>query len=142
MSTNDTGMAETARTRGPMQRWCRPRHSTLGAMLAVAVAAATIAGTASADRRATPREHAAVASAAKMPSRCVVVRVSTVDPHWALLYRNSARRCPGADGYVVARRKPARWRVVMQNGGTDESPCSTVRPVPARVGADLKICRR
>ena len=109
----------------------------------VAALAALAAAPAGADRRATARERKAVAWVMEVPARCVAVRVSTVASGWALMYSRGSRSCSrhNANGYVVLRQRFGQWRDVLQNSGTDRSPCSAVRPVPARVGRDFGICR-
>jgi hypothetical protein len=97
-------------------------------------------GTSSAARKPTRAERVAISELTTQPARCIDITVSTVDPSWAIFYSRGLRSCPGADGYVVVHKTDGLWEYVTSNGGTDQSPCSAVRPVPPAVGGDLKIC--
>lgn len=114
---------------------------TAVASLAALCALALGCGTALADRRATREEHRDISALSSHPSRCTAVRISTVDSSWGIYFSRGLRSCPGADGYVVVREIDGFWEHVRDGGGTDQGPCDAVRPVPARVGADLRICK-
>lgn len=113
---------------------------TTMAMVAVLAAIALTAPVALAERAPTSDEREQISALTTTPARCIEIRVSTADSDWAIFYSRGLRSCPGADGYVVAHEVDGVWEYVFANGGTDQSPCSTVRPVPPAAGADLGIC--
>jgi hypothetical protein len=114
------------------------------AVLATALLASAVAPSAQADRAATRREHLAISWVMGRPVRCDAVRISTAARGWALLYSRGLRSCGrwNANGYVVLERRYGQWRNRYANSGTQNLPCSRIRPVPAEVGRDFGICAR
>lgn len=112
------------------------------AVLTTALLVTAVPPSAQADRRATRHEHLAISWALGRPVRCDVVRISTAARGWALLYSRGRRSCGryNANGYVVLERRYGQWRDRYANSGTQNLPCSRVRPVPAKVGRDFGIC--
>ena len=91
-----------------------------------------------ADRAPTKREHAAVSKAVGVPKRCMRVRISTVDEHWARAnVRNRKASCAdhAADGLAVFQRRHGAWRFVTAGSSFD----CPVPDVPRRIARDLKI---
>jgi hypothetical protein len=109
--------------------------------LALAASAAlliSVPAVAHADRAPTEREHAAVSKAVGVPKRCMRVRISTVDEHWARAnVHNRKASCAdhAADGLAVFQRRRGVWRFVTA-GSSFHCP---VPDVPRRIARDLKI---
>lgn len=116
----------------------------LAAILTAALVVALATAPASADRKATRHERNAVSWVVGVPARCSVVRISTAARGWALHYSRAhgPRSCVGHlfNGYHVLHRRYGQWRDVYDDNATQDEPCSTIRPVPAKVGVDFGIC--
>ena len=104
----------------------------------VVVAALWAVPTAFAARAPTKSERAGIAKVARVPARCLKIRVSTVDSHYASAYRrNTVKSCARyqGDGVAVFRHRKSGWRFVTA-GSAFECP---VPHVPSRVAKDLDI---
>jgi hypothetical protein len=115
------------------------------ACVLVAATAAMAAATAHAARPPTYLERVTIMEAFNFPgrsfaSKCVRIRVSSVDPRYAMITgpirvpRDCSQAGEVGDGYALLRRttpKGLRWRRLTQ--GSDMPPCG----IPARVRADL-----
>jgi hypothetical protein len=110
-----------------------------------AIVAVVAAVAASAARPPTARERAAIMLVFNQPGRsfaakCVRIRVSTVNPRWAMLTgpRSIPQECietgQVGDGFVIFKRPSRlsqRWRNVYE--GSEFPPCS----IPVGVRRDL-----
>ena len=113
------------------------------AMITTVVAVALVASVASAKRRASPRERAAVIGAAVAGHRinraqapCVRVFISTVNRNWAsvnFVYPTPRACHEPANGMLLYHRLHGRWRYVTAGS----SIFCPVRGVPNRVAHDL-----
>lgn len=122
--------------------------AVLAAALTTFLAAlALIASPAAAFRTPDAAELELMAGAAGPPvePRCVVARISTVDPRWgALTARRGLDGCPQAPfTWVLRRSDPAepgsRWSELRQD--VRFGVCATDLPgIPAAAGADLGVC--
>lgn len=110
---------------------------------AVAAAALSIATVASAERRAHPRERAAVIAAAvaghdinKAQAPCVRVSISTVNDEWAsvdFVYPTPRACHEPANGISLYHHRLGHWHFVLAGSSFG---CN-LRRVPKRVAADL-----
>lgn len=94
---------------------------------------------AAADRAPTKAERAGIAEAADVPSRCLKIRVSTVNASYSSAYRRNLRRgCKPyqADGVAVFKRRKAGGWAFVTAGSAFECP---VPHVPRKVARDLDI---
>jgi hypothetical protein len=124
------------------------RSTRLGIALSVAaIAAGTVTLAASAARAPSYLEKVTIMDAFNVPgrswpSRCVTIRVSTVDPRYALV--TSPAKPPRAcvthnddgNGFAVfqrAARSARHWRDIYEGEGRDRGVCS----IPAAVRRDL-----
>ena len=139
LTTAATGCSPARVTRLP-----RTLVVVCGALLAL-----TLAGSALSARAPTKAERRAIIDAVRSgnpyvgqaPRRCdaaSIVRVSTVDAHYALWTQNNrqAQRiggCVVGDGYIIVHLQPnTRWRIRTQGSGG--APCSLIG---RRVARDL-----
>jgi hypothetical protein len=108
-------------------------------VLTLFAAALVLPAVAVADRAPTKAEATAIATAAKVPARCLKTRVSTVNTNYASSYRRNLRKgCKAyqADGVAVFKRKQdGAWKFVTA-GSAFTCP---VPHVPKRVAKDLGI---
>ena len=116
------------------------RHVRLPLLIAVAaVIAAALAPSASASRRATGDELAAMTSGMSEPARCFRGTVSTVDPAWGALRPTRQPGCGPANGVLGMQREDGEWTIVLNDGEDPSRPCSDV-DVPQRPAVDLRLC--
>lgn len=108
------------------------------AALVPLVALAAVPALAQADRTPTAAESKAIATAAKVPARCLKIRVSSVDDAYAGIWRRNLKKGCGkyqADGVAVFKKGHHGWKFVTA-GSSFECP---VPKVPRAVAKDLKI---
>lgn len=118
----------------------------LPAVLLSAVAVAAVgAPNADADRAPSTAQRAAIARVSGAPTRCLIIRVSSVSSAWGSYRFNAARytACKkyAADGIAIVRLSGGRWHD--RYAGSDcKNP--TTRLVPRKVWRDLSrdFCER
>jgi hypothetical protein len=94
------------------------RPVTASALIAMAFAACAFPATVSAERDATATERAGIARALKIPPRCTVAMVSSIDRRYAAAEPKASSSCRrfASNTQSGLRRSGARWKVV---GGTN-----------------------
>jgi hypothetical protein len=99
---------------------------------------AALAPPASASRKPTAPERAAIAEAIRAPRKCLAIRVATVRPGWASAKFASAKGVCAkyvADGVAVFRRRDDVWRMRFA-GSSWRCP---IKGVPEAVRKDLGL---
>jgi len=112
------------------------------ALSVVIVALLLLAGAASAERKATPKEKAQIASVVHLPVVCARVRVSTVTkkPKWgSVAWRRGASQCDplASNGVTVVKKTEGRWRFI--TAGSSFTCSELYQQVPKPIARDLRI---
>lgn len=97
----------------------KTKATAVAASLAVGLA---VGQTAQADRRPSPEERRQIAALVDAELRCVKIRISTARAGWGMLYSPGRQGCPGANGYVVTRKRAGEWRIQIQGSGGERCP--------------------
>jgi hypothetical protein len=108
-----------------------------------------VASPAIASRPPTPEEATAIADAEGVPSECVHIEVSDVDPSWALMTARNLQGCFTADGLVIVKRQPSgAWRTLYQGPAERNVAICEAIGMTLRTGRDLgqryrgSVCRK
>ncbi|MDO8186035.1 hypothetical protein Q5424_07605 [Conexibacter sp. JD483] len=108
------------------------------AVLVPLVALAAVPALAHADRTPTGAEAKAIATAAKVPARCLKIRVSTVNEAYAGIWRRNLKKgCEKyqADGIAVYKKGHHGWKFVTAGSSFD----CPVPGTPKAVAKDLGV---
>jgi hypothetical protein len=108
----------------------------------LAVAAASLVASASANRRSTSKEKAQIAKVVGLVPKCATVRVSTVTKKakWATAeWRDGGQRCSpfASNGVTVEKKTSGRWRFI--TSGSSFTCGELYAKVPKPVAKDLKV---